>query len=266
VLDDAPSLSAPELILSLLDAAPDATLTATRMVAAGDLLGIDPGALRVAAARLVKKGVLAQPARGVYRIGARGGHLQRAVLEWAQVESRLKPWKGDWIGVFTAHLKGTDRAVRRARARALRLRGFVETVPGLAVRPANLRLDPATLREELLGFGLDEAALVLEIGACEPPHVIDPGALWNREILERGYRANIDRLVASTARIADLDAFGAARETLLLGRKVMRDILLDPLLPDGLVDSRLRSAMIAAMKRYDALGKGCWRTFYRELG
>ena len=50
----------------------------------------------------------------------------------------------------------------------------------------------------------------------------------------------------------------AARETLLLGQSVIRTINTDPLLPAEMVDAALRAEMIAAMQRYDTIGKGFW--------
>ena len=41
-------------------------------------------------------------------------------------------------------------------------------------------------------------------------------------------------------------------------------INLDPLLPDQMTDGALMAALVEAMKEYDALGKTCWRTYYRE--
>ena len=261
----AEGLSAPELILSLADAAPEPRLSAADLVAAGALLGIDTGTIRVAAARLVKKGVLEQPTRGQYRLGSRGGELHRRILAWHRVEEQLAHWDGRWIGIFTAHLGRSDKSGLRARERALRLKGFAAARPGLAVRPANLRTQPAELRAELAELGLDEDALLLGIDATDPAHPFDPASLWDLAALEQSYRANCARLEASTSRLPRLDTQSAARETLLVGRAVMRDILIDPLLPEAMVDTALRRHMIDAMRRYDRLGKNCWRAFYRSL-
>jgi phenylacetic acid degradation operon negative regulatory protein len=265
MLEIEPGLSAPELVLSLLDSAPEPRLTAAGLVAAGELLGIDAGAVRVAVARLVKKGVLAPQARGVYRVGAGGGGLHRRVLAWHRVEAQLCSWRGSWIGVLTGHLPRADRAALRGRARALRLRGFAELVPGLALRPANLRLSLAELRAELTELGLDEGALVMGIDADGPGRPVDAQALWDVAGLEARYRANLTDLQQSAERLGQLDVRDAARQTLLLGRRVMRDILIDPLLPEGLVDTSLRRRMIDQMMAYDRLGKACWRAFYRAL-
>ncbi len=257
-------LSAPELILSLVDSASQPLLPAARLVAAGALFGIDAGAIRVAAARLVKKGVLLQESRGVYRVGTRGDPLRRRVLAWSRVEDQLRPWDGRWFAVFTGHLRRSDKSLVRARERALRLRGFAELEPGLSVRPANLRVSLAELRADLVAWGLDEGARLLRIDAQDPERPLEPGALWDVAGLEAGYRANLARLEASQARLPHLDVEARARETLLVGRRVMHDILLDPLLPETVVDTALRRRVIDAMKVYDRLGKASWREFHRR--
>jgi len=262
---DPETLSAGELILSLADSAPRPRLTAGNLVAAGALLGVDAGAMRVAVGRLVKRGVLEQEQRGVYRLGARGAELHRRVQAWHRVEDQIAPWTGGWIGVFTGHLGRSEKSGLRARERALRLKGFAEARPGLAVRPHNLRAPMPVLRVELIELGLDEDALVLGIGTSDPDHPFDATSLWDIAALQQRYRSGCERLEASAARLPDLDVHAAARETLLVGRAVMRDILKDPLLPEELVDTAGRRKLIDAMKAYDRIGKDRWRNFYRML-
>ncbi len=259
------TLSARELILSLADSARAPRLSAAGLVAAGALLGIDAGAMRVAAARLVKQGVLAQEGRGVYVLGRRGSGMHRRVLDWQRVEAQLAPWDGRWIGVLTGHLGRSDKSSLRSRERALRLKGFAAVRPGLSVRPANLAAGLAELRADLVDLGLEHDALMVRIDAGDPEQPFDPAALWDVGGLERRYAENRARLAASTARIGTLSVQAAARETLLVGRTVMRHILTDPLLPDAMVNAMLRRDMIGDMVLYDRLGKDCWRVFYRSL-
>ena len=262
---DPDTLSARELILSLADAAPKPRLTAGNLVAAGTLLGIDAGAIRVALGRLVKRGVLEPEQRGVYRLGPRGAELHRRVQAWHRVEDQVAPWTGGWIGVFTAHLGRSEKSGLRARERALRLKGFAEAREGLSVRPSNFRASVPALRTELVELGLDGDALVLDIGTGDSVHPFDAASLWDLAELEARYRSNCERLEASVARLPALNVHAAARETLLVGRAVMRDILRDPLLPEELVDTAARRRMIDAMKAYDRVGKDRWRNFYRML-
>ena len=260
---DTPRLSAPDLILSLLDSAPRPQISAASLVAAGALFGIDSRTIRVAAARLVKNDVLTSAARGVYSVGERGDRLHRAVVSWADVESGIKPWRGEWVAVYQAHLKRANKTAVRARERALRLKGFAAVDAGLAVRPANLRLSLAGVRDGLIDLGLDPSANLFLITQTEPAAGFE--RLWDTAALEARYAKHLHDLQRSIRRLPSLDTFAAAQETLLVGRGVTRDIVLDPLLPREMIDTDLRGEMIQAMKAYDVLGKRCWRAFYAAL-
>lgn len=256
-------LSAPDLILSLLDSAPQPQIRAASLIEAGALFGIDSRAIRVAAARLVKNDVLSTASRGVYTVGTRGDRLHRAVISWADIESDIKPWAGAWVAVYQAHLTRTNKTAVRATERALRLQGFAAVDRTLAVRPANLKLTLAGIRERLIELGLDAAASLFLIEQTEP--AADFEHLWDVGTLEARYAAHIHDLERSTRRVAKLDVFAAAKETLQVGRVVTRDIVMDPLLPREMIDARLRRKTIERMKVYDVLGKDCWRKFYAAL-
>jgi hypothetical protein len=51
------------------------------------------------------------------------------------------------------------------------------------------------------------------------------------------------------------------REAFLLGREVIRWVTLDPLLPEQMVASRERDALVEAMTRYDETGQLLWRRY-----
>lgn len=257
------NLTARDLILSLLDSAPEPQIRAASLIEAGALFDIDPRAIRVAATRLVKDEVLTTSARGVYTVGGRGDRLHRTVTAWANIESTLKPWDGAWVAVYQAHLKRANKTAMRARERALRLKGFAAVDANLALRPANLTLTLTAIREGLIELGLDENASALLIRQTEPE--LEFASLWDTTALESRYQRHIRELQRSTRRVADLDTFAAAKETLLTGREVTRDIVMDPLLPREMVDTDLRTTMIEQMKGYDVLGKNCWRAFYTAL-
>jgi hypothetical protein len=52
-------------------------------------------------------------------------------------------------------------------------------------------------------------------------------------------------------------------ESFVVGGGVIREIVLDPLLPEPLVPAAERAAVIAAMREYDRLGRACWAPFMR---
>ncbi len=261
--DDA-RLSARELILTLMDSTSADTLGAGYLVAAGELFDMDAGSIRVALARLVRDGSLIAVERGRYGLGSRAGTLHTLVRNWSRAESSLKAWSGGWLTVLTAHLARVNRTQVRANERALGLLGFAAAKPGFQVRPDNLARPLASVREDLLALGLDPDAICAVATALEPADCIDPDTLWDTTSLSRCYRDHRDRLTSSTERLKSLTEAEAARETLLVGRQVTRDILLDPLLPDALVDGRARREMIDAMRAYDRIGKARWRSFYQR--
>src|SRR5688500_17551418 len=105
---------------------------------AGALFGIADDSVRGALHRLQAAGRGEGGERGQHRIGAAAAPVQSVVAGCRDLDRRTRAWDGRWIAV---HAAASPR--RRARidlaAQALRLFGFEVLVPGLYVRPANLR-------------------------------------------------------------------------------------------------------------------------------
>lgn len=259
------SLTAPDLILSLADSETRPDLSVAQLIAAGELFGIDSRAIRVALTRLTRRGVLAQIERGRYGLGPRGGGLHARVRGWQSVEEAVRPWNGAWLAVPTGHLKRSDKTALRARERALKLEGFAELETGLWLRPDNLVASPTDVHVKLESLGFDTGALVLHVDVLAPRPTRKLETLWNRDRLERGYRQHIGVLAKSTARLDRLPVTDAARETLEIGRRVTAEILLDPLLPEAMIDVALRRKRHEAMRQYNRLGRAAWRTFYSTV-
>lgn len=257
-------LSARELILTLMDSTRAPALSASYLIAAARLFDMDPGSVRVALARLVREGSLTGAGRGRYALGSRAGTLHSLVKNWSRAEDSLVDWQGEWLTVLVGHLARSNKAAVRGSERALNLFGFAEMASGLWVRPANLARSLDQVRADLLELGLVPGSLCAQICQIAPPERLDPRSLWQTDALAHRYHNNVQRLAESTARLSNLDEAAAARETLLTGRDVTRDILLDPLLPDALVDADARRLMIAAMRDYDSIGKAYWRAFFRQ--
>jgi phenylacetic acid degradation operon negative regulatory protein len=252
-------LSAPELLLSIFDSAREPELSAAYLVRAGELFGIDSRALRVALGRLVKRGILQQISRGRYGIGKAGEQLHQTVRAWRNVEDELVPWRGGWLAVYAGALGRADKTAVRGRERALRIRGFAAVDRGLFwVRPDNLAVGLNETRQQLLGLGLDSDCLTLHIDDFEPGDAIRPAELWDIRALELHYSRRLAQLAGSRERVGLLSPQDAAREVLTVGRAVTRDILMDPLLPEEMIDTGLRRRMIGEMIDYDRLAKGCW--------
>lgn len=257
-------LSARELILTLMDSTSARALSASYLIAAARLFDMDPGSVRVALARLVREGSLTGAGRGRYALGSRAGTLHSLVKNWSRAEASLVDWQGEWLTVLVGHLARSNKAAVRGNERALNLFGFAEMAAGLWIRPANLARTLDQVRADLLELGLVPGSLCAQMRQIAPPERLDPEALWQTEALARRYHENVRLLAQSTERLTGLDDAGAARETLLLGRDVTRAILLDPLLPDALVDAAARRQMIDAMREYDRIGKAYWREFFQQ--
>jgi phenylacetic acid degradation operon negative regulatory protein len=265
VADDYPGqLTARELILALIDSSSSATLSASYFIAAGALFDMDPGNLRVSLGRLVKDGSLRSVGRGLYQRASRDGALHSMVRRWAEVESTLTSWQGGWLGASVAHLSRKNRHQVKSWERAMRLCGFAPFQTGMWLRPANLLTPADELRGRLLELGFPDTGLLMDIVSITPLDTETLTALWPVQSLETGYRDNISRLTDSQALLDGLSSDAAARETLVVGRLVTRDILLDPLLPEQMIDTRLRSRMISSMQRYDQIGRAIWREFYQR--
>jgi phenylacetic acid degradation operon negative regulatory protein len=261
-----PRPAAKSLVLDLLSTLPRGAMPVRTLVDAGALFGLAGNNVRVALARLLASGLVERDDRGLYRLGARAEGVSRQVASWRTVDERVRPWDGGWIGVHTAGLPRGDRRAARLRTRAFRLLGFRTLACGLEVRPDNLVGGVATVREQLVRLGLDAATPVFALGQLDPATDARARRLWHPLALRAGYRKMRTALAESEKRIADLTVEAAMTESFRLGGEAIRQIVLDPLLPEPIVPAAERAALVAALRRYDRLGRSCWAEFMRATG
>ena len=256
--------SAKRLILSLLSAPSLREVTLALLVKWGELFGLDAPTIRVTVGRLTRQGLLASPARGVYRIGPKGKLMAATASGWVNAEQRVGDWQGAWLLAHTSHLGRTNRSALRARERAFRLNGFAEYLSGLWLRPDNLVEPTDTTRERLLGLGLEPEALVV---SCAQLHGIAEAALytlWPRREIETAYRWHRETMQHSMARLGSMPLAEAASETMQVGEAVIRQINADPLLPAAMIDSDSRRTMIEQMTQYNRIGRDIWRGYIAQ--
>jgi hypothetical protein len=55
-------------------------------------------------------------------------------------------------------------------------------------------------------------------------------------------------------------------ESFVLGGRAIRQLVLDPRLPEPLVPASERRALLKTLLRYDRAGRGRWASFLREMG
>jgi phenylacetic acid degradation operon negative regulatory protein len=258
--------SAKSLILDLLSTLRRGTMPVAALVQAGGLFGLADNNVRVALARLLAAGNVERDERGRYRLGPAAEPVNRQVGSWRRIGERVRPWApGTWLAVHTAGLAEAGRD-RNRREQALRFLGFAELTPGLSLRPANLRGGVAGATRELHALGLDPAAIVCAVSGLGPDAEARARGLWDAAGLAEGYRRSLAALSESEHHLAGKSDGEAMVESFLLGGRVMRQLVFDPLLPDPIVPVAERDALVAALRGYDRLGRACWASFLAQHG
>jgi phenylacetic acid degradation operon negative regulatory protein len=244
------------LVLDLLSTlSSGAAMPVAALVEAGALFGISANNVRVCLSRLLAAGLVARDERGHYRLGATARPISRRVRAWRDRDRRTRKWAGGWIAVHAGPAAG---AARRGRERALRLLGFARLRPGLWVRPDNLAQPLDGLRSELGELGLPAGDLVCLLTALDPTSAARARRLWDVAALRRSYRTLRGALTASEARLAALAPEKAMAESFVLGGRALRQLVLDPLLPEAICPPDERTALLEQARRYDRLGRLAW--------
>ena len=225
------------------------------LVEVGETFGIGGNALRVAVARLTASGRIVRDERGRYRLGERVRAVGRRVRSWRDLANRTRPWRGGWVSV---HAAPTGRAAHRHRVRALRLFGFTHLRGELWVRPDNLTERVGAVRDELRALGLPEEDIVAGLHELDAATEQRARGLWEVASLRHGYRRSLADLESSRARLPRLSVEDAMVESFLLGGRVVRELVLDPLLPDEICPGDERRALVECLRDYDRAGRLTW--------
>ena len=236
------------------------------LIAAAELFEIAENSLRVAVARLLTAGQIERDERGRYRLGVAAQPVDRQVRSWRNLEEQVRDWDGRWIAIHLGELETPRRAALGRRERALRLLGFAMLSDGLALRPDNLNRPLETLRLEASALGLETGALLFRIDALDPANDARARGLWDVASLCEGYARSEQDLGASLAGLGDLSEGDAMVESYLLGGRILRQLVLDPLLPEPIAPVAGRRRLVAAMRRYDEAGRRAWAAFLARHG
>ncbi len=256
--------TARSLVLDLLSTLRRGTMPVGALVAAGEHFGLSENAVRVALARLFAAGRVERDERGRYRLGSAAAPVAERVRGWRSAEAPTRRWSGGWLAVHPTRPPGRGRA-RREHERALRLLGFRGLEPGLRLRPDNLRAALPELRETLAALGLGPGALVFELRDLDARAEARARGLWEVAALRAGYRRSLEELAASERRLGTLSEARAMVESFRVGGRVIRQLVLDPLLPDEILPGGERAALVDALRRYDRAGRDCWAGFLRRF-
>jgi len=88
--------------------------------------------------------------------------------------------------------------------------------------------------------------------------------LWDGEAITGAQRREREGLERSAGKLERLSREAAMVETFLVGGRAIRQIALDPCLPEAIAPEAERRALVAAMREYDKAGRACWREFIRS--
>ena len=254
-----------QLIMNLLMAADDHTLSSREAVGSCKLFGIRENNVRVALVRLSAAGMVEATTRGSYRLGPQAAALAEDIAHWRSAEQRVCDWDGAWLVVSTGGLSRSDRVALRARERALTLSGFRLLDSHLYLRPDNLVGHAAAARDRLYKLGLDSNAPVFSVRDLDPERERLARTLWQGDKLNASYRQGRIKLQAWIEHADQLDLDVAARESFLLGNDAIRQLVYDPLLSEPLVDVRERRAFTDVVRHYDQVGRDIWRRQLAQL-
>jgi phenylacetic acid degradation operon negative regulatory protein len=234
-----------------------------RLLAMGELFGFNANAMRVALTRLVADGRLESDERGSYRLAPAAVIVREHIEEWRRGEARMRAWRGEWLTVALPN--GATRATRRGSLSALTRLGLREGLPGLWVRPDNLRQAFESTAERLRGLGLEENAELFRArdwGARTAARFA--ADLWPIRSLEQGYTRALRDLERSMEQLEGMPRETSLVQTYLLGGEAIRVLATDPLLPEEIMPGATRATLSEAMLRYDPMGHALWRDFGAE--
>jgi phenylacetic acid degradation operon negative regulatory protein len=256
--------SAKSFLLDLLSTLRRGAMPVRALVDSAALFGIAEGSVRVALTRLLAEGLVERDERGQYRLGAGAEPVRKRVAAWRDLDAQLRPWTGAWIGVAAA--RAPSRPAQRRSERALDLLGLRPLARDLFVRPDNLAGGVERVRGELAALGLAPGSIHFELRALDPVSEARARSLWDADALVARYRAHLRELEASARRLRARKPEQAMVESFRVGGAALRSLARDPLLPEPIVPARERSALVAAMRDYDALGRASWSAFLARHG
>jgi phenylacetic acid degradation operon negative regulatory protein len=240
------------VILDLLRSARTRSYRAGALIDAGALFGFSDNTMRVNLSRLMARGIIESPSRGVYRLSSRTDALNDFVERWRLGESRVRPWATDtWL--FAHALEPTPETCW-----ALDALGFRRIGGELHARPDNLAMAAHELRGLARGIGLAADVLLINGTPQDADTAGRWSGLWDPHALNRTYADCLNRLQASAQRLPRLPQDQARLECFSLGGEMIHRLAKDPLLPTELADCEVRAALWQAMLDYDRQGKEIW--------
>jgi len=249
--------TAPELIQDMLITT-GTSLSVRNMCRAGALIGVRESAIRVALNRLLEQRKITSKTRGFYAMSTSGTALSRVIDDWQHETERTVPWDGTWLGVQDAAVLRSDKTAWRHHRLALTLCGFRQLQTGLYIRPNNLAGTVEEIRQRLHELGLSAESMLFRLDSLDQARQQQALSLWKVESLGSEYRQIQKALKDSSRNFKKSDLDNTVRESLLLGRAVIRRLVRDPLLPEEIVPVSVRQTLTDEMIAYHETARTYW--------
>jgi phenylacetic acid degradation operon negative regulatory protein len=235
------------------------------LVHAGRPFGISEAAFRTALTRLKREGRVENLQRGRYRLVKLPAALLQRVLEWREVPKRRKPWSGAWVVAISTPSARVDRTIWRRSLRAFALEGLRNIDSDIFTRPDNLKGGASGVRTRLGELGVPGSVLIGSLHDLDEDVTRRWIGSWNTKSIEAEHIETTRQLTQSRRKLAQRSDEAAAAETLLLGRKAVRAILEDPLLPNELCSGAALQQLIDVMSDYDSFGRSIWDAYLQSV-
>lgn len=252
------------LILDLLFAKPDATISTRQFALAGQLFGINENSLRVALTRLSSDSLIESAGRGIYRLSQSAMEISEPVANRVHGVKSTRQWAGSYLAIHTAILRRADRTALKRRERTLRLNGFRELQPDLFIRPDNLAEDFESTRQHLMNTGLDTRASMFIVEHFDADSIQKIPSLWDEKALNDRYKKTSQHIQSWLSLTDQLELEVAARESLLIGRQAIPLMMTDPLLPEPFIDFTLQQQFFSDVQKLDEKGHQLWQQLYNQ--
>ena len=256
--------TAPALILDLLVSNEGKPVDAKHLHSAGELFGVSPSTIRVGLNRLVEQEKIRRVTRGLYALTDTENSLSNILGQWRTRSAMRTEWKEVWVGVLDGDVLRSDKTTWRRHMLAASLHGFMRLRPGLLVRPDNLKGGVAGVRQRLQPLKLAPSAVVCQIAHLSSHDHAQACRLWNVRELDAQDQVLLDKLKRSLLRIEAIEPRLAVRESLLLGRMAIAQLMRDPLLPEQLRPSGTRSRLVSLTAQYQEVARKMWLVWLRN--
>ncbi len=249
------------LILGYLSAAPADAGQVQLLLKVGEVMGISGNSIRVALARMKRKGLVECTARGVYALGPAAAPTDRRVKMWKKASDMTVPWSDNrdmWLVVPTG-LVDRERGQLQRTIRALKLMGFRGSGRDLYIRPANLVMNEYQLAATLRSLGASEDVWPIGPTKLVNAHPAKAFHEWDCHGLNKSYAEWLVELDATWRHLKEMGIYESAAKAFEVGDRAIRAIVADPLLPETMVDVVLRERFFEKMRYFDGLGHFLWR-------